>query len=429
MTRLLTFLVLAPAVLSGQSHPAVDSAAAARSAWQAAVAAQRQSDGLAAVRHTLAATIAWPEQPYYHEMLGLLSARADDTTNLLRAIRSLTAIQSGPRLVRDSSVARFRQVAAVNSALDRLSNALEPRSESAVWARLADSTIYPEGLDADPATGAVYLSSIRHRTVYRVARGQSDAVDLGLGARPDIGAVMGVRFDPKRRLLWLTTVGLPAMAGFQSADTSLAALVAVRPDDGTIVDRFDLPAGEPHVPGDLAIGPAGDVFVTDSRSPIVFRLPPGGQALESIRHPLFRSLQGLAPTRDGRYLYLADYAHGLLRMDLSSRTVTRIALTGEGSSLGIDGMMLAGTSLYAIQNGVAPPRVVRFDLGPDGLTARVHVIDRHLPAADEPTILTILGNQVIYVANSQWEKYDDAGARRPGTTLTGPILLALPMTR
>ncbi len=429
MIRLLALFLLLPSALTAQSHPAVDSAAAARTAWQAAVAAERQGDATAAVRHTLAATRAWPEQPYYHEMLGILAARVNDTANLLRSTRSLTQLQSGARLARDSSVARLRQAAAVDAALRNLSSSLEPRRESTVWAQLTDSTIYPEGLDADPATGVVYLASIRHRTVYRVLRGQSNAVDLGLGARSDLGAVMGVRFDAPRKLLWLTTAGLPTMAGFRSSDTSLAALVAVGPDDGKVVHRFDLPAGEPHLPGDLAIGPAGDVFVTDSRSPILFRLPPGGGTLEAIRDPLFRSLQGLAPTPDGRYLYLADYSHGLLRLDLGSRAVTRVDLLGGGTSLGLDGMVLVGSSLYAIQNGVAPPRVVRFDLGADGATARVRVVDRHLPQADEPTILTVLGNQIIYVANSQWEKYDDAGARRPGTALAGPVLLALPIAR
>jgi len=429
MTRLLAFLALAPVAVSAQSPPAVDSAAAARTAWQAAVAAQRQGDAAAAIRHTLTATMAWPEQPYYHEMLGLLSARASDTANLLRAVRSLTTIQAGARLVSDSSVARLRQAAAVETAVSQLSTALAPQQHSTVWAQLTDSTVYPEGLDADGATGTVYLASIRHRTVYRLSRGQSHAVDLGLGARADIGAVMGVRFDAARKLLWLTTAGLPTMAGFRSADTALAALVAVRPDNGAIVHRFDLPDGEPHLPGDLAIGPGGDVFVTDSRSPVVFRLPPGGQTMESIRHPLFRSLQGLAPTRDGRYLYLADYTHGLLRMDLATRAVVRVALSGGGTSLGIDGMVLIGTRLYAVQNGVAPPRIVRFDLASDGISARVQVVDRNLPLADEPTILTVLGDQLIYVANSHWEKYDDTGVRRPGTRLTGPVLLALPLQR
>ncbi len=49
----------------------------------------------------------------------------------------------------------------------------------------------------------------------------------------------------------------------------------------------------------------------------------------------------------------------------------------------------------------------------------------HQPLADEPTIATVVGHDLIYVANSQWEKYDDQGRRKPGTTLAPTVLLAL----
>ena len=35
----------------------------------------------------------------------------------------------------------------------------------------------------------------------------------------------------------------------------------------------------------------------------------------------------------------------------------------------------------------------------------------------------------VYLANSQWEKYDDAGARKPGIALTAPRLLTVPLAR
>ena len=60
---------------------------------------------------------------------------------------------------------------------------------------------------------------------------------------------------------------------------------------------------------------------------------------------------------------------------------------------------------------------------------RADVLDRNLPAADEPTIGTIVGENFVYVANSQWEKYDDAGALRRGAGLRKPVLLSVPVRR
>jgi hypothetical protein len=57
----------------------------------------------------------------------------------------------------------------------------------------------------------------------------------------------------------------------------------------------------------------------------------------------------------------------------------------------------------------------------------VKVIDRALPTADEPTIGTIVGDSFVYVANSQWEKYDEEGRRVAGTKLAATALLRVPL--
>jgi hypothetical protein len=39
----------------------------------------------------------------------------------------------------------------------------------------------------------------------------------------------------------------------------------------------------------------------------------------------------------------------------------------------------------------------------------------------------MMGDQFVYVANSQWEEYDDAGRLKPGARLTRPRLVAVPV--
>jgi hypothetical protein len=60
---------------------------------------------------------------------------------------------------------------------------------------------------------------------------------------------------------------------------------------------------------------------------------------------------------------------------------------------------------------------------------RAEVLDRNTAVADEPTIGTMVGDDFIYVANSQWEKHDDNGVRLSGTVLRRPVLLAVPVKR
>lgn len=98
--------------------------------------------------------------------------------------------------------------------------------------------------------------------------------------------------------------------------------------------------------------------------------------------------------------------------------------------LGIDGLSWHDGRLIAIQNGVTPPRIIgiRLSAAGEGI-AGVEVLDRHLPLADEPTIGTITDDRFVYVANSQWEKYDETGTLRANAVLTAPVLLSLPLPR
>ena len=88
---------------------------------------------------------------------------------------------------------------------------------------LADSTLWPEGVDRDPRTGDFYLASVRHRTIVRVSENGSEHE---LWPRDDrrLGAMLGVRVDRRRPVIWATTSGIPQMEGGIPADSAIAAL-------------------------------------------------------------------------------------------------------------------------------------------------------------------------------------------------------------
>jgi hypothetical protein len=178
------------------------------------------------------------------------------------------------------------------------------------------------------------------------------------------------------------------------------------------------------------VGPLGDVFVSDSRDPVLYRLPADGGGLQPYRHPLFRSLQGVAPAPGARVAFVADYSYGLLKVDLMTGDVIRLGDAPGATSLGCDGISWHDGAIIAVQNGVVPPRIMRFELD-SGWTriVRAEVLDRNLPVADEPTIGTVVGDDFIYVANSQWEKYSDAGELLRGASLRKPVLISVPLKR
>jgi sugar lactone lactonase YvrE len=406
-----------------------ESAAVARAAYGRATRALRAGDLAVARSESDHAAAAWPTQPAYLFARAYTAARASDTAAVLQALGAVAAIGLG-RDLSDSAFAPYRTLPAFAAVAARLDTNRAPLPRSRPQARLADSAFWPEGVDHDPRTGRFYVAGIRHRTIAELA--PDGAVrELWPRGQPGLGALLGVRVDTALGVLWATTSGIPQMAGYAPGDSAIAALLRVRIVDGAIERRWDLPARPGgHVLGDLAVGPRGDVWITDSNEPVLYRLRPGADTLERVTSPLFRSLQGVAPTPDGRAVYLADYSHGLLRLEIATGRVTRLPDAPGSTALGVDGLAWHDGALVAVQNGVAPARVMRYVLDAAGArVVRAEVLDRNVAVADEPTIGTVADGDFVYVANSQWEKHDERGTPLAGRPLTPPVLLAVPLDR
>jgi sugar lactone lactonase YvrE len=404
----------------------VDSASVARAAWARAATAMGTHDYMNARREVERAAAAWPTQPAYLWGRAVGALLTNDTAAVLKALNAYAALGLGRDVHADPRFARLATQPKFATVVSRLDSNLAPLARSHIVATLTDSTFWPEGVDYDPRSHRYYVASVRHRTIAEVVKGKVTR-ELWPRAQAGIGAVLGVRVDTARGVLWATLAGIPQMEGYTPADSSIAAIVRVRMADGAIERRWNLPpATLGHALGDLTIGPAGDVFVTDSNDPVLYRLRPGSDTLESIRHPLFRSLQGMAAPPNADVLYVADYSHGMLRVDLTTRAVTRLEDAPASTSLGCDGLVWDRSSIVCVQNGVAPARIMRFVLDRAGTRIeRAELLDRNTRIADEPTIGTLAGGEFVYVANSQWEKYTERGARIPARRLTAPVLLGV----
>jgi hypothetical protein len=220
------------------------------------------------------------------------------------------------------------------------------------------------------------------------------------------------------------------MDGYTPALEGRAELVRVAIDDGRVLDRVPVGAeAAGAMLGDLVIAPDGGIYTSDTRGQVIWHLAPGAALARVVaRHPLLRSPQGLVSAEDGRGLLVADYSHGLLRVDPASGGVTPLAVPPGITVLGIDGLMRHGRDLIAIQNGGVVPRVlrIRLDAAERRVTA-IEVIDRNLGVADEPTLGVVMGEELFYVANSQWEKRTEDGSPLPGAALAPTVILRLPL--
>lgn len=283
-----------------------------------------------------------------------------------------------------------------------------------------------EGVAYDAKTDSYFVSSVHKRKVLRVDR--HGGVTEFVSAVQGLWAAMGMGIDSKRRVLWIATSAVPQMVGLTPADNGLAAILKIDLANGKLLGKYVLDNRDAkHVLGDLTLNSNGDVFTTDSLTPVIYVLRRNSDHLEPfLIDRRFSSPQGLAFSADERWLFMADYGSGLFAIDTRSREVRPVSPPQNVAQLGIDGLYTYQGELIGVQNGVNPHRVVRIRLSDDyrGIKA-FRVLCANQPAFDEPTLGVVVNNQFVFVANSQGGKIDDNGKLAADDQLRDLVLLRL----
>lgn len=301
----------------------------------------------------------------------------------------------------------------------------EPRGTAERRFRLASPTFIPEGLAYDRERKHFYVGSVHERRIQRVLRDGSE-VDF-VKADAGLWAVLGMATDAKRDLLWAATAAIPEMRDARAEDLGRTALVAYRLKSGEPVHRFVLEDGPgPHLLGDVAVHD-GIVYATDTRAGLLYALDPDTGRFRALTQPgALSSPQGLAPSRDGDHLYVADYTQGLFRYTLEGGALQRLEVARDISVYGIDGLARYRDELVAIQNGIRPHRVVRLQLGDGGTRVRrARVLASNLKAFDEPTLGVVVDDDFYFVANSQWNRFGKDHTLPPPGQLKRPQVLRI----
>jgi sugar lactone lactonase YvrE len=236
------------------------------------------------------------------------------------------------------------------------------------------------------ATGAIYRANLR--------TGEGEVV-----VTPAAGSVSaGLAFD--------------ARSGFVFAAGGPTGMASVYdPDSGETVATYELATGDTFI-NDVVVTTSAAYF-TDSSQPAFYRLPlgPGGSlpdpadvetiALggEFVFEPGEFNANGIEATADGEWLIIVHTFRGeLYRVDPASGEATLIDLGGEAVPNG-DGILLAGQTLYVVQNFLNQVAVVILD---DALGAGEITDTLTDPALRIPTTVARFGSR-LYVVNARFD--------------------------
>ncbi len=256
--------------------------------------------------------------------------------------------------------------------------------------RIDGANVHPESIGSS-ADGSVFIGSM-NGIVYRA--GPRDTVATPFitpSAQNGLRAIFGVLADDAGRRLWVCSVANPFVRSEGPAQPT--EVVAFDLASGALAGRWPFPA-----PGgtcnDIAIGPDGAAYATDTPGGRILRLKNGADALEVVAAtPALVGIDGIAFAADGT-MYINN---------VRSHTLWRVELTAD----------------------VANPRLTQLQAsremeGPDGL--RPVGPDRFVQAegpGGRITLVTITGDE------AKIEVIRDGLSSTPGATLVGDTIYTI----
>lgn len=290
-----------------------------------------------------------------------------------------------------------------------------PATDEAAFAITAVTGIIESCL-VDPETLEWYFGDVRNRCIWK------REVSSGLGLLKQFTAgsdqwdgVFKIALSPDRKTLWAATATVSAMTGTDAEDGKRSALVALDFATGRVRARFPAPAdGRKHLLGDFVIAADGSLYATDSFSPVIWRLPPGGDHLEPwLGSDEFLNLQGLAFSADGRTLFVSDYSNGIWRINAATKSIALLTAPPNATFFGIDGLYAVPGGLLAVQNGVNPQRVLRLEPAAEGVVSPARVVASGRPDMTDLALGTVFNGRFHFVGDSGWSLFDPPPATPP----------------
>ena len=233
----------------------------------------------------------------------------------------------------------------------------EPAAATPSKITVPQAALSPEGIQYDEANKRFIVSS---RTQGRLGTVRDDSTYAQLADDPRLVSTIGLNLDATRQRLLAAVSDNGANTTRTTAATlrKLAALASFNPSTGALLSYVDLGALRPTLPhfaNDIAVDNQGNAYITDSLSPIIYKVDGQGVATVFLENAQLSGgtgfgLNGIVFHPDG-YLLVAKSNDGTLFKVPLANPAGFVPVTSSQSLVGADGMLLLDNTTLLVVAG------------------------------------------------------------------------------
>lgn len=272
--------------------------------------------------------------------------------------------------------------------------------------------VYPEGVAFDKSSQKYFVSSVKTGTVGTVDGSGAYAVFY---EDSTLKSSYGMKVDEKSNKLWVCT-GDPSASKYSTPATKrkLIRLVGIDLRTRKKTDDIDLStvfSGD-HFLNDVALDDQGNKYLTDSYSPVVYKVDKAGTASVLLQSEKFKGadvgLNGVVWHKAGFLLVVNGSEGTILKIDLKSgNKITSVKVPQFFS--GADGLLWDHENLILVQNK-GSNIIYQLTSTDNWSSAKVAASTLGTDRFHQPSTATIGGDGKIYVLNSKLNELTDPTA-------------------
>lgn len=274
---------------------------------------------------------------------------------------------------------------------------------------ITDIGLYPEGIDYDTKNEKFLISSLYKGAVYAINIKGKISI---FATSSKLVLPTGVYTDEIRNRLIVANADLGISQKSTAGSAGSVATVSIfNLTSGELIKEIDLKNFTPNsgsCPNDIAVDTNGNIYITDSFSPIVYKIDSNYVASVFATNTLFQSkpnefgLNGIVFHPDGYLLVVKTDTSKLLKISLSNPdNITEVAGTTFSAPDGIE--FDKNNNLVVVENGLALGKTYTLSSN-NNWTGAAKISETTIGKDEFPTTAALASDGNVYAISSKLGK-------------------------